>query len=246
MDEEKRARISEMRECGIDPWGANEIPFGVRALQSGIEVPGIWISKPQSSDVSNYASSPTLTADPHDWNRYREYWADKAHRASSVSAVHGSQQPPELGQMDGEVAATTGALPVPEEEPSVQHPNEVAEPLQSTPEVYVPKGTPGPSTEPTPPEETVTESRRRVRRCPTPPPRVRRLGTKINGKSGNIAQEVEKLPADHDRARWARRRARARPEKSSEAIVERTRRRHRKLRKRPPSGGKDGRDSHGI
>ncbi|KAF5019837.1 hypothetical protein F66182_8150 [Fusarium sp. NRRL 66182] len=44
IDEEKRARVSLMSHCGIDAMRAPEIPFGVRAIQSGIEVEGIWIS----------------------------------------------------------------------------------------------------------------------------------------------------------------------------------------------------------
>jgi len=47
LDEEKRARVREMRSTGLAPAKrANDIPFGVRAIQSGIEVDGIWISRP--------------------------------------------------------------------------------------------------------------------------------------------------------------------------------------------------------
>ncbi|KAF4418048.1 2-heptaprenyl- -naphthoquinone [Fusarium acutatum] len=48
IDEEKRARISLMSRCGIENMRAPEIPFGVRAILSGVEVEGIWISRPNS------------------------------------------------------------------------------------------------------------------------------------------------------------------------------------------------------
>lgn len=45
-DEEKRVRIEELRSSGqiIESTKSHEIPFGVRAIQSGIQVDGIWIS----------------------------------------------------------------------------------------------------------------------------------------------------------------------------------------------------------
>jgi len=48
IDEEKRARTSLMSRCGIENMRAPEIPFGVRAILSGIEVEGIWISRSNS------------------------------------------------------------------------------------------------------------------------------------------------------------------------------------------------------
>ncbi|KAH6898485.1 hypothetical protein B0T10DRAFT_543439 [Thelonectria olida] len=45
LDEEKRARMSVISHCGIDALRCPEIPFGIRALQNGIEVEGIWISR---------------------------------------------------------------------------------------------------------------------------------------------------------------------------------------------------------
>ena len=40
LDEEKKARVEEMRRTGLPPKRANDIPFGIRAIQSGVEVPG--------------------------------------------------------------------------------------------------------------------------------------------------------------------------------------------------------------
>ncbi|KAL3428012.1 hypothetical protein PVAG01_01521 [Phlyctema vagabunda] len=46
VDEEKRAKIQELRKSGqfVEPRQSKEIPFGVRAIQSGVQVDGIWIS----------------------------------------------------------------------------------------------------------------------------------------------------------------------------------------------------------
>ncbi|KAL0936517.1 uncharacterized protein CTRU02_208732 [Colletotrichum truncatum] len=47
IDAEKRAHVSEMESTGLPPQRKqSEIPFGVRAIQSGVEVDGIWISRP--------------------------------------------------------------------------------------------------------------------------------------------------------------------------------------------------------
>ncbi|KAK4218710.1 hypothetical protein QBC37DRAFT_437020 [Rhypophila decipiens] len=50
LDQEKRARYTEMRKSGLSVKRTNDIPFGVRAIQSGVEVPGIWISRPATPE----------------------------------------------------------------------------------------------------------------------------------------------------------------------------------------------------
>ncbi|KAL2067171.1 hypothetical protein VTL71DRAFT_1595 [Oculimacula yallundae] len=47
VDEEKRTRIQQLRSNGqiVESRKSNDIPFGVRAIQSGIQVDGIWISR---------------------------------------------------------------------------------------------------------------------------------------------------------------------------------------------------------
>ena len=64
IDEEKRARRSEMHHCGINTWQTDEIPFGVRALQPGHEVEGIWVSRARFPQLSQVTSSATLLTDP--------------------------------------------------------------------------------------------------------------------------------------------------------------------------------------
>ncbi|RFU78044.1 hypothetical protein TARUN_4200 [Trichoderma arundinaceum] len=64
IDEERRVRLAEMRYCGINARGITDIPFGVRAIQSGIQVEGIWISRPNTPSTSHATPSPTLIGDP--------------------------------------------------------------------------------------------------------------------------------------------------------------------------------------
>jgi hypothetical protein len=53
IDAEKQARLTQMRKTGLrGPKRVGDIPFGVRAIQSGIEVDGIWISR-STSPVSH-------------------------------------------------------------------------------------------------------------------------------------------------------------------------------------------------
>ncbi|KAI9171365.1 methyltransferase [Paramyrothecium foliicola] len=63
LDEEKRIRASEIRHCGTSSWGPDEIPFGVRALQKGVHVEGIWISQSDTPEISQIASTTTLVVD---------------------------------------------------------------------------------------------------------------------------------------------------------------------------------------
>ncbi|KAL7791027.1 hypothetical protein V8C37DRAFT_403193 [Trichoderma ceciliae] len=66
IDEERRVRLAEMRYCGINARGITDIPFGVRAIQSGIQVEGIWISRPNTPNSSRDTPSPTLIGDATD------------------------------------------------------------------------------------------------------------------------------------------------------------------------------------
>jgi hypothetical protein len=63
IDAEKRARRSDVQRCGVDSLLVNDIPFGVRAIQRGIEVDGIWISISNTPELSQVASSATLVGD---------------------------------------------------------------------------------------------------------------------------------------------------------------------------------------
>ncbi|KAK3396544.1 hypothetical protein B0T20DRAFT_337055, partial [Sordaria brevicollis] len=68
LDEEKKARIDDMRSSGIRPnsskrAAASSIPFGVRAIQSGVQVDGIWISRPATpTETTKLTSEKTKMA----------------------------------------------------------------------------------------------------------------------------------------------------------------------------------------
>ncbi|KAH9891535.1 hypothetical protein F4778DRAFT_340388 [Xylariomycetidae sp. FL2044] len=66
LDEEKRTRQQEMRKSGIPSGRRVDIPFGVRAIQSGVQIDGIWISRPGTPVETlspGAASSTTLEPD---------------------------------------------------------------------------------------------------------------------------------------------------------------------------------------
>ncbi|KAI6367980.1 hypothetical protein MCOR25_004771 [Pyricularia grisea] len=70
LDEEKRARLLEMRKTGLQTKRTGDIPFGVRATQAGIEIEGIWVSRPStpnpnaSSTALNNPASIGVTPNP--------------------------------------------------------------------------------------------------------------------------------------------------------------------------------------
>lgn len=101
IDEEKRARFTEMRKAGVPvsaKRGGPEIPFGVRAIQRGVEVDGIWISRPTTPAVetkSRLQSMTTLTGTDAGPNRKGKTVADDTGSAtiqresqSDASTVH--------------------------------------------------------------------------------------------------------------------------------------------------------------
>ena len=72
LDAEKHARRSDVSYCGIDAWKIEEIPFGVRAIQRGVEVDGIWISRSDVDVASQVASSATLVSHAFDHGRQKD------------------------------------------------------------------------------------------------------------------------------------------------------------------------------
>ncbi|KAI8629260.1 hypothetical protein F5Y19DRAFT_95135 [Xylariaceae sp. FL1651] len=61
LDEEKRVRQMELRKSGLPISRRADIPFGVRAIQSGVEVEGIWISRPDTPVETRSASKASST-----------------------------------------------------------------------------------------------------------------------------------------------------------------------------------------
>ncbi|KAI0838958.1 hypothetical protein F5Y06DRAFT_36218 [Hypoxylon sp. FL0890] len=61
LDLEKRARQLEMQKSGLPAGKRVDIPFGVRAIQSGVEVDGIWISRP-GTPIEIARTSPSIAS----------------------------------------------------------------------------------------------------------------------------------------------------------------------------------------
>ncbi|EAQ90855.1 hypothetical protein CHGG_02790 [Chaetomium globosum CBS 148.51] len=94
LDNEKRARVEEMRKTGLPMKRANTVPFGVRAIQSGIEVDGIWISRPASLNElgEKLASSTTLAGrDSDSQSKGRGYYEEE--RSTRITATNLGPKP---------------------------------------------------------------------------------------------------------------------------------------------------------
>ncbi|TVY91451.1 hypothetical protein LAWI1_G001272 [Lachnellula willkommii] len=67
VDEEKRIRIQELRTSGqlIESQEGHDVPFGIKAIESGIEIEGIWIpSKKKTSHIHGGFFNPNNTDSP--------------------------------------------------------------------------------------------------------------------------------------------------------------------------------------
>ncbi|OIW35499.1 hypothetical protein CONLIGDRAFT_61490 [Coniochaeta ligniaria NRRL 30616] len=112
LDEEKRARFTEMRKAGVpvsSKRGA-EIPFGVRAIQGGVEVDGIWISRPATPNVetkTRLQSTTTLIGTDADPNKKGKQVDD----SRSTTEQRGSQSDASIFQRltDAESLASNGS-----------------------------------------------------------------------------------------------------------------------------------------
>ncbi|KAK6068662.1 hypothetical protein SCUP234_11065 [Seiridium cupressi] len=99
LDEEKKSRMTEIEKTGIPVRKRPEIPFGVRAIQSGIEVDGIWISRPGTPNSHTLigASSFTSTSDPEPKGKSKvvsESVSLSPYHSPSSSVFESSSSPP--------------------------------------------------------------------------------------------------------------------------------------------------------
>lgn len=62
LDEEKRQRVQEMESTGLSHKRVIDIPFGVRAIQGGVEVDGIWISRPTTPNTRKSMAPPGMAS----------------------------------------------------------------------------------------------------------------------------------------------------------------------------------------
>lgn len=108
LDEEKKARIEEMRKTGLPlPMKrANQVPFGVRAIQSGVEVDGIWISRPASLNetVAGKLASSSNSLAGNDWDSQKK---GKGYSEDERSVVVTTTK---LDQMGGRQDSTNGSI----------------------------------------------------------------------------------------------------------------------------------------
>lgn len=123
LDEEKRVRQMELRKSGLPPGRRVDIPFGVRAIQSGVEVEGIWISRPvtpMEPRSSSKASSATLDIDgeARPVDKGKAVLGSITRSTATVTEVEPTPRPsPHLEPMGGYVDQTTrrdtrGPLPL--------------------------------------------------------------------------------------------------------------------------------------
>lgn len=90
LDAEKRARSEELRKSGISTKRGHDVPFGVRALQSGIEVEGIWICDPKSESSSNLLAGMESDSQRNGGQRYSDYDDGKMPSAKAAHSPNGS------------------------------------------------------------------------------------------------------------------------------------------------------------
>ncbi|KAI1154771.1 hypothetical protein F4825DRAFT_448204 [Nemania diffusa] len=107
LDEEKRVRQMELRKSGLPSGRRMDIPFGVRAIQSGVEVEGIWISRPVTPTGgrnSGRASSTTLDIDsePRREDKGKAVVGSVLRPTATVNELEPTPKPsPHLGPVGG-------------------------------------------------------------------------------------------------------------------------------------------------
>ncbi|KHO00081.1 uncharacterized protein MAM_02004 [Metarhizium album ARSEF 1941] len=62
LDEERRSRMTDMKHCGIRHLSYSNVPFGVRAIERGVEVEGIWIAGSGPAVAGRDASSASAAS----------------------------------------------------------------------------------------------------------------------------------------------------------------------------------------
>ncbi|KAJ1333480.1 hypothetical protein MN608_03470 [Microdochium nivale] len=112
LDEEKRARQQEMQSTGLPLPRKLDIPFGVRAIQSGVEVDGIWVSRPNTPADSDAASRAPSIANAEPKGKERASTARAPTRQPTNKSVE-SQASPRPSPRVKPVTSQTGELAPP-------------------------------------------------------------------------------------------------------------------------------------
>ncbi|CAD6446566.1 0eb092ce-9d13-44e1-a718-21f45db657f0 [Sclerotinia trifoliorum] len=91
LDEEKRIKIQELRQSGqfVETSKDSDVPFGVRAIQSGIQVDGIWISG---------TNTPVPSIKLHRHSSYEPSTPDSTSNAHASPDGYNHPTPPKNGQ----------------------------------------------------------------------------------------------------------------------------------------------------
>lgn len=106
LDEEKRARYTELRRSGLHVKRGNDIPFGVRAIQSGVEVDGIWISRPATPNevaAAKLASLTTLETTDVDSQRRAKYAPSEELKGVQVTTANLERTSAKHSPSDGSI-----------------------------------------------------------------------------------------------------------------------------------------------
>jgi hypothetical protein len=106
LDEEKQARVREMNKTGLSVKKGVAVPFGVRAIQSGVEVEGIWVSRPSTPNTEYTArlgSSTTLVGPEAEMQRKAKSLSDDAR--SVTGSVGRFDRAPSHNATDAETAS---------------------------------------------------------------------------------------------------------------------------------------------
>lgn len=209
LDEEKRVRQMELRKSGLPPGRRVDIPFGVRAIQSGIEVEGIWISRPvtpMEPRSSSKASSATLDIDgefrPGD--KGKAVLVSVARPSATVTEVEPTPKPsprpePMGNYFDQTIRQDAGGAPPPGSQTTCLQPYSLQRPIDDNPHgtqysyaTIQPESMAtqfhGETYIPTSSSSTVTSS-------PSPPVRPVRDRTSISSEEG-LGSSSPRYPAD--------------------------------------------------
>jgi hypothetical protein len=113
VDEEKRVRINELRTSGqiVESQNRHDIPFGIKAIQSGVQVDGIWISQNNTPVGSQLKlalnnSSPATTST---LGSQTDHVADFGSAPQLATKKHASSRSEILRDLDRAIAAQDAA-----------------------------------------------------------------------------------------------------------------------------------------
>lgn len=145
IDAEKRARRSDVQRCGVDSLLVNDIPFGVRAIQRGVEVEGIWISNPNTPELSQVASSATLIGDQQesrDSNKKAQAGQRSREPSKSIGSSTNEATRPEPPALWPHMSVPTSSRSIRQPQSGLDGlPNTDDAALRSHPNSYVPRRT---------------------------------------------------------------------------------------------------------